>query len=159
AEQDGDRIEAVIRGSAVNAGGRTSGFTVPSPGAQAKLVRAALRHAGMPASTIGYIEAHGTGTALGDPIEIAGLAAAFAGDRPARCVIGAVKANIGHLESAAGIAGLTKVLLQLKHRTLAPSRSAATPNPLIDFAATPFVLLEQPATWEPVGDGIPRRAG
>jgi|HubBroStandDraft_1064217.scaffolds.fasta_scaffold00052_10 acyl transferase domain-containing protein/SAM-dependent methyltransferase/aryl carrier-like protein len=155
---DGDRVEAVIRGSAVNAGGRTSGFTVPSPKAQAAVVRAALARAGIPPESISYVEAHGTGTALGDPIEIAGLAEALAGERPARCVIGALKANIGHLESAAGIAGVIKVLLQFRHRELAPSPYAATPNPLIDFAATPFELAGAAQAWRDPGPW-PLRAG
>ena len=112
---DGDRIHAVIRGSAMNAGGKTSGYTVPNPHAQAEVVEAALRRAGVSAESIGYVECHGTGTSLGDPIEIAGLGDAFrrSGHGGAPCAIGSVKSNIGHLESAAGIAGLTKVLLQL----------------------------------------------
>ncbi len=148
AQRDGDRIEGVILGSAVNTGGRTSGFTVPNPRAQARVIRAALGRAGVDPSDITYVEAHGTGTALGDPIEIAGLTEVFASTDRSPCAIGAVKANIGHLESAAGIAGLTKVLLQLRHRTILPNRHAATPNPLIDFTKTPFVLPAEPMQWE-----------
>ncbi len=156
ARRDGDRIEGVILASAVNAGGRTSGFTVPSPKAQARVVRAAIRRSGVPPESISYVEAHGTGTALGDPIEIAGLAEAFGGAAAGQRMIGAVKANIGHLEAAAGVAGLTKVLLQLRHRTIAPSRHAGTPNPLIDFESTGFVLPTEAVAWE--SEGL-RRAG
>lgn len=102
----GDRIEAVIRATAINAGGKTSGFSVPSPVAQAGVIADALRAAGVAPSTIGFVEAHGTGTTLGDPIEISGIASALGGSaRPSPLVLGALKANIGHLESAAGIAG------------------------------------------------------
>ncbi|MGE4043444.1 MAG: SDR family NAD(P)-dependent oxidoreductase [Acetobacteraceae bacterium] len=158
AERDGDRIEGVILASAVNAGGRTSGFTVPNPKAQARVIGAALKRAGVAPETITYVEAHGTGTALGDPIEIAGLAEAL-GREGGRCAIGAVKANIGHLEAAAGVAGLAKVLLQMRHRMIAPSRHAASPNPLIDFAATRFVLPADPMAWEPAEPGGRLRAG
>ncbi|MGE0418218.1 MAG: L-histidine N(alpha)-methyltransferase, partial [Acetobacteraceae bacterium] len=157
--RDGDRIEGVILGTAVNAGGRTSGFTVPNPKAQARVIRAALHRAGVEPGSVSYVEAHGTGTALGDPIEIAGLVEVFAEPNRAPCAIGAVKANIGHLESAAGIAGLTKVLLQFRHRTIAPLRHAATPNPLIDLAATPFVLPDAPMAWNPTQPGGRLRAG
>ncbi len=159
AERDGDRIEGVILGSAVNTGGRTSGFTVPNPSAQARVIRAALGRAGVSPSEITYIEAHGTGTALGDPIEIAGLSEVFATTNRAPCAIGAVKANIGHLESAAGIAGLTKVLLQLRHRTILPNRHAATPNPLIDLSRTPFVFPAEQMRWEAATPGGQLTAG
>ena len=159
AQRDGDRIEGVILGSAINTGGRTSGFTVPNPQAQARVIRAALARADVSPSEITYIEAHGTGTALGDPIEIAGLAEVFTSADRAPCSIGAVKANIGHLESAAGIAGLTKVLLQLRNRTILPNRHAATPNPLIDLTKTPFVFPTQPIQWEPGTPGGMLTAG
>jgi acyl transferase domain-containing protein/acyl carrier protein len=163
AERDGDRIEAIILGSAVNAGGRTGGYTVPNPEAQARVVTRAMARAGVEPASIGYIEAHGTGTALGDPIEIAGLKLAFGKANTARCAIGSVKANIGHLESAAGIAGVTKVILQFRHKTLAPAPYAAHPNPLIDFAGSPFALPPRATAWErgidAGGDEIPRRAG
>ncbi len=170
AEADGDRILAVVAGSAVNHGGRTSGFTVPNPNAQAQLVRDAHRAAGVDPSTIGYVEAHGTGTALGDPIEIAGLTMAFDGERAGdagslrSCAIGSVKSNIGHLESAAGMAGLTKVLLQLRHERLVPSLHAEPANPRIDFEATPFAVQREVADWERLHDPatgaeLPRRAG
>jgi acyl transferase domain-containing protein/aryl carrier-like protein len=158
ARADGDRIHGVIRATAVNHGGRTNGYTVPSPAAQAELVGRALREGGVDPATVSYVEAHGTGTALGDPVEVEGLARAFTGGRPATpwCALGSVKPNIGHLESAAGIAGLTKVLLQFRHRELAPSLHATPPNPRIDFAATPFRVPHRAEPWACPG---PRRAG
>ncbi|MFK3789065.1 amino acid adenylation domain-containing protein [Pseudomonas piscis] len=151
AEADGDRIYGVIKGSMLNAGGKTNGYTVPNPLAQARLVSDSLARAGVDPSSVSYVEAHGTGTALGDPIEIAGLARAFnAGAGTARaqhCAIGSIKSNIGHCESAAGIAGITKVLLQLQHRQLVPSLHADAPNPEIDFAATPFRVQKTLAEW------------
>ncbi|WP_152603684.1 SDR family oxidoreductase, partial [Amycolatopsis rifamycinica] len=160
AEADGDPIHAVILGSAVNHGGRTNGYTVPNPRAQAAVVREALDRAGLSAADVGYVEAHGTGTRLGDPIEIDGLTQAFAPDGPAAgsCALGSVKTNIGHLEAAAGIAGLTKVVLQLRHGELAPSLHAGEPNPDIDFAATPFVLSRGGGAW-PRPEGGRRIAG
>ncbi|MBB4302684.1 acyl transferase domain-containing protein/enoyl-CoA hydratase/carnithine racemase/aryl carrier-like protein [Rhodobium orientis] len=156
--KDGDRIHAVIRGTAVNHGGRTNGFTVPNPLAQRDVVRAALAKAGLSARDISYIEAHGTGTDLGDPIEIDGLSEAFAADTaaPGACALGSVKSQIGHLEAAAGIAGLTKVVLQMRHRTFAPSLHAETLNPNLDLDASPFALQRAAAPWP--SDG-PRRAG
>src|SRR5690606_6069554 len=120
---DGDNIHGVIRACAFNHGGRASGYSVPNPNAQADLVAEALEAAGIDARTVNCIEAHGTGTQLGDPIEVQGLTAAFRRftDRTGFCSLGSVKSNIGHLEAAAGIAGLTKVLLQMRHRTLVPS--------------------------------------
>ncbi len=155
---DGDRIRAVIRGGAINHGGRTNGYTVPNPQAHAQLVAAALQAAGVAAASIGCIEAHGTGTALGDPVEVAGLARVFQGATGA-CALGSVKSNIGHLEAAAGIAGVTKLVLQLEHHRLVPSLHAETLNPAIDFAATPFRLQRQAAPWPAPADGGPRRAG
>ncbi|WP_055551911.1 SDR family NAD(P)-dependent oxidoreductase [Streptomyces kanamyceticus] len=170
AVRDGDHIYGVIRGHAINHGGRTNGYTVPSPHAQADSVRRALHGAGLEPADIGYVEAHGTGTSLGDPIEIAGLAKAFgsatgragATGNAERWPIGSVKSNIGHLESAAGIAGLTKVLLQFKHRRLAPSLHSEELNPNIDFGRAPFRVQREEAEWpEPHGDlgPSPRRAG
>ncbi|HWU90435.1 MAG TPA: SDR family NAD(P)-dependent oxidoreductase, partial [Kofleriaceae bacterium] len=146
---DRDPIHGVIRGTSVNHGGKTNGYTVPSPAAQGELVAAALHKAGIHPRTVGYIEAHGTGTELGDPIEITGLAQAFSGSTKDRqfCAIGSAKSNIGHLESAAGIAGVTKVLLQMKHRTLVPSLHTETLNPLIDFARTPFRVQQTASEW------------
>ncbi|ACU62728.1 SDR family NAD(P)-dependent oxidoreductase [Chitinophaga pinensis] len=147
--EDGDHIYGVIRGTAINSGGKTNGFTVPNPVAQAQVVSAALKDAGISARSVSYIEAHGTGTALGDPIEINGLSRAFDQDTNDRqyCAIGSVKSNIGHCESAAGIAGLSKILLQMKHGLLVPSLHATATNPNIDFNATPFCLQQSLAPW------------
>ncbi|QBQ60372.1 Polyketide synthase PksL [Saccharomonospora xinjiangensis] len=153
---DGDHIHGVITGHAASHGGRTNGYTVPNPEAQRRVISSALASAGTDPADVSYVECHGTGTALGDPIEISGLAKAYAGAR--HIAIGSVKSGIGHLESAAGIAGLTKVLLQLRHRTVAPSLHAGTPNPDIDFGRTPFTVQREPAPW-PARDGRPRRAG
>lgn len=118
ARQDGNHIYGVIKGSAVNHGGKTNGYTVPNPQAQSSVVNLALREAGISAHEISYIEAHGTGTKLGDPIEIAALDKSFKQftQETGFCFIGSAKSNVGHCESAAGIAGLTKVLLQMKHK-------------------------------------------
>ncbi|MHA7237856.1 beta-ketoacyl synthase N-terminal-like domain-containing protein, partial [Burkholderia pseudomallei] len=159
---DGDAIHGIIRGSMINAGGKTHGLTVPNPRAQQAVVGAALARSGVPARAVGYIEAHGTGTALGDPIELAGLTRAFAEatDELGFCALGSVKSNIGHCESAAGVAGVTKVLLQMKHRELVPTLHAHEPNPDIDFARSPFVLQRTLAPWpQPALDGWPRIAG
>ncbi|MFZ5636925.1 MAG: SDR family NAD(P)-dependent oxidoreductase, partial [Pseudomonadota bacterium] len=164
AERDGDRIYGLIRGSALNHGGKTNGYTVPNPQAQAAVIGRALAEAGIDARRIGYVEAHGTGTKLGDPIEIAALGKAFAKytDATGFCPIGSAKSNIGHCESAAGIAGLTKVLLQLKHRQIVPSLHSARLNPHIDFEKTPFVVNQTLREWPaPEVDGRtwPRLAG
>ncbi len=165
---EGDVIHAVIKGSAVNHGGHTHGYTVPNPNAQAALIRTALARARVAPGTISYVEAHGTGTALGDPVEITGLVKALGDGFAANqhCAIGSVKSNIGHAESAAGIAGLTKVLLQLRHRLLVPTLHADPPNPNIDFAHTPFRLNIACKPWAPTGDAqattdrpVPLRAG
>lgn len=172
--RDGDNIQAVIRGSALNAGGRTHGYTVPNPAAQAQVVSAALERAQVDSAEVSYVEAHGTGTALGDPIEVAGLTRAFRSSRRAagdagpaqHCAIGSLKSNIGHCESAAGIAALTKVLLQLRHGQLVPTLHADVVNDEIDFSATPFRLQRELAPWRrmALGEGsgtreIPRIAG
>ncbi|MBV9490040.1 MAG: LLM class flavin-dependent oxidoreductase [Verrucomicrobia bacterium] len=171
AEQDGDHIYGVIKASAINHGGRTNGFTVPNPAAQADVIARALRKAGIDPRSITCIEAHGTGTELGDPVEVDGLTRAFSDLLRERnetaaakpwCALGSVKSNIGHLEAAAGVAGLTKVLLQMRHRQLVPSLHAETVNPNIDFARTPFVLQRSLSEWaQPVVNGRkrPRRAG
>jgi FkbH-like protein len=157
--RDGDRVHALILGTATNSGGRTQGFTVPSPDAQAELVTAALRDARVDPATVSVLEAHGTGTPLGDPIEITGLTKAFGPASPerARCAVGSIKTTIGHLEPAAAIAGLTKVLLQLRHRTIMPTPGAETPSPDIEFESTPFFVPDRPMPWDAV-DGT-RRAG
>ncbi|WP_319303171.1 SDR family NAD(P)-dependent oxidoreductase, partial [Streptomyces scabiei] len=157
---DGDRIWAVIKGGAMNAGGKTGGYTVPNPNAQAALVRRVLEKAGVPPETLSYVECHGTGTALGDPIEIAALGKALGGaGRPHACAVGSVKSNIGHLEGAAGIAGLTKLLLQLRHRRLAPCVGLDRLNPRIDFDATALEPVRALTEWPARPDGGPRRAG
>ncbi|WP_425466160.1 SDR family NAD(P)-dependent oxidoreductase [Paenibacillus methanolicus] len=146
---DGDHVYGVVKGSMINAGGRTNGYTVPNPAAHAKAIEGALEAAGVKADEVSYIEAHGTGTALGDPIEVRGLTLAFRQhtDKTQYCALGSVKTNIGHGESAAGIAGLTKVLLQMKHGQLAPSLHSATLNPHIDFPSTPFRVQRELAAW------------
>ncbi|MEH0580465.1 SDR family NAD(P)-dependent oxidoreductase [Streptomyces sp. B21-108] len=146
---DGDHIHGVIKGTAVNHGGRTPGYSVPSPVAQGEVIADALVAAGVDARTLGYLEAHGTGTALGDPIEIAGLTKGLqrAGGLPERCAIGSVKSNIGHGESASGIAGLTKVLLQMRHGELVPSLHSASLNPHIDFDRTPLRVQQRLEPW------------
>ncbi|HEX7317941.1 MAG TPA: beta-ketoacyl synthase N-terminal-like domain-containing protein, partial [Pyrinomonadaceae bacterium] len=165
AEADGDHVYAVIKATGVNHGGRTNGFTVPSVAAQAEVIAGALRRGGVGAETVSYVEAHGTGTALGDPVEIAGLAKAFGGGgRGRRCAVGSIKSNIGHCESAAGVAGVTKVLLQMRHGELAPSLHSGELNRRIDFAATPFYVQRELAEWrrsrdESGGREWPRRAG
>jgi polyketide synthase PksM len=168
AEEDGDRIYCVIKATALNHGGKTNGYTVPNPNAQGEVIAEALRRSGVKPETIGYIEAHGTGTSLGDPIEIKGLMNAFGGTSRDRqpCSIGSVKSNIGHLEAAAGIAAITKVLLQMKHGELVPSLHSAKLNPNIDFEKTPFRLQRTLTKWEhiEITEGgktrkYPRRAG
>ncbi|WP_127530131.1 SDR family NAD(P)-dependent oxidoreductase [Paenibacillus kobensis] len=168
AVKDGDRIYGVIKSTAINSGGKTSGFTVPNLAAQADLVVDALRKSGIDPRTVSYVEAHGTGTSLGDPIEVAALTKAYRTFTPDMnyCAVGTVKSNVGHLESAAGIAALTKVVLQMNHGTIAPSLHSQPPNPKIDFEQSPFYVAQQPMSWErPVlmkeGHAIeyPRRAG
>ncbi|MFC5743984.1 ketoacyl-synthetase C-terminal extension domain-containing protein, partial [Dyella tabacisoli] len=164
AKADGDHIYGVIKATAINHGGKTNGYTVPNPNAQAKVIERALRDGGIDARAVSYVEAHGTGTSLGDPIEIAGLSKAFRGwtQDTQFCAIGSAKSNIGHCESAAGIAGVTKVLLQLKHQQLAPSLHSSVLNPNIDFAGTPFVVQQELAHWpQPMLEGreLPRIAG
>lgn len=161
---NGDIVDAVIKGSAVNNDGSLkAGFTAPSEDGQADVVAEALAVAGVEPATIGYIEAHGTATPIGDPIEVGALARAFraragaTGIPVASCALGAVKSNLGHLESAAGVAGLIKTVLALKHQEIPPTLHFTKPNPAIDFAATPFYVSSRLAPW-PVGQA-PRRAG
>ncbi|GGK79047.1 type I polyketide synthase [Mangrovihabitans endophyticus] len=157
---DGDPILAVVRGSAVNNDGRRrAGFTAPSVQGQAEVIRAAHDVADVEPASIGYLEAHGTGTPVGDPIEIAALAEVFAGCglAPGSVPIGSVKTTIGHTDTAAGAAGLIKAVMMLRHRRIAPSLGFDAPNPEIDFAATPFVVPTASRDWE--SPGGPRRAG
>lgn len=166
AKKDGDNIYAVVKGSSVNHGGKANGFTVPNPNAQSDVIVHALESCGIDARSISYIETHGTGTALGDPIEIRGLTKAFHIKEKQFCKIGSIKSNIGHCEGAAGIAAVTKVALQLKNKKLFPSLHAEVENKLIDFQNSPFAIQKELEDWkQPVveSDGkqvtFPRRAG
>ncbi|WP_052700130.1 beta-ketoacyl synthase N-terminal-like domain-containing protein [Methylocucumis oryzae] len=161
---DDDLIYAKIRATHINHGGKTNGYTVPNPLAQAELIQSALNKAGVNARAVSYIEAHGTGTELGDPIEMTALTQAFSEDTSDKgfCALGSVKSNIGHLEAAAGVAGVIKTVLQLQHSQIVPSLHADSLNPLIDFANTPFTLARQLSDWtQPVLNGVeqPRIAG
>ncbi|HEY0195769.1 MAG TPA: beta-ketoacyl synthase N-terminal-like domain-containing protein [Kofleriaceae bacterium] len=160
---DGDGIYAVIRASAVNHAGRTAGLSVPSPAAQAQLVTDCLAQAGIDPASITCIEAHGTGTPLGDLIELKGLIRAFrAGtDRQQFCALGSIKSNIGHAEAAAGISSLTKATLQLHHRQLVGLLHADPPNPYLELAGSPFYLQTELADWrlDPAAGVELRRAG
>src|SRR5579872_3343519 len=164
AMRDGDHIYGIIRGSALNHGGKTNGYTVPNPQAQSSAISRALAESKTDARHISYIEAHGTGTKLGDPIEIAALNKVFQHytRETEFCQIGSVKSNIGHCESAAGIAGLTKVLLQMQHQQIVPSLHSSRLNSHIDFASSPFMVNQSLRPWNPpVVDGtmLPRIAG
>ncbi|GHA69155.1 hypothetical protein GCM10010372_80720 [Streptomyces tauricus] len=157
---DGDRIRAVIRGSAVNNDGRRKvGFSAPSSAGQTEVILAAQAQAEVDADTIGLIEAHGTATKLGDPIEVSALTEAFrqSTDRTDFCALGSVKTNIGHLGAAAGIAGLIKAILALEHRQIPPNLNFDEPNPLIDFASGPFRVPTALEDW-PASEDHPRRA-
>lgn len=149
AQADGDTIYALIRGSAVNQDGRSNGLTAPNPQAQESVLQEAYRRAGVAPSTVQYVEAHGTGTLLGDPIEARALSAILSKGRAAddRCRIGSVKTNIGHLESAAGIAGLIKVALCLQQRTLPPSLHFEQPNPHIPFDELQLQVQTSLSPW------------
>lgn len=155
---DGDTIHAVIKGSAVNNDGSLKiGYTAPSINGQAEVVADALAMAGVNAESIDYVEAHGTATALGDPVEIAALTQAFNVEAKNFCAIGSVKTNLGHLDAAAGVAGLIKTILALKHAQIPPSLHYTTPNPQIDFANSPFIVNDKLVEWK---RGVtPRRAG
>ena len=148
-----DRILAIIRGSAVNQDGRTTGLTAPNAAAQQDVIREALRRAGVPARRIGYVEAHGTGTSLGDPIEIEGLTAVLepASMDSGLCYLGSVKANIGHLEAAAGIAGLLKAVLAVAHRQIPPQVHFTRINPNIALGGTRFVIPTRVVDWTSEG--------
>jgi acyl transferase domain-containing protein len=149
ARASGDRILALVRGSAINHDGPSGGLTVPNGLAQEALLRSALANAGVTPADIGYVEAHGTGTALGDPIEVRALAAVLGTGRPAErpLAVGSVKTNIGHLESAAGIAGLIKAVLCLRHREIPPHLHLERPNPLIPWSEIPLRVPTEPTPW------------
>ncbi|MFF1792682.1 amino acid adenylation domain-containing protein [Kitasatospora sp. NPDC058263] len=159
AVRDGDPIHAVIIGSGVNQDGRTNGITVPNPDAQVSLIERVCAEAGITPGSLQYVEAHGTSTPVGDPIEANALARALAvGRRPGdRCYVGSVKTNIGHTESASGLAGLIKSALALKHRLIPPHINLERLNPAIDPATLPFEIPSEPTPW-PDHRG-PARAG
>jgi acyl transferase domain-containing protein/SAM-dependent methyltransferase/NAD(P)-dependent dehydrogenase (short-subunit alcohol dehydrogenase family)/acyl carrier protein len=150
AQADGDDIVALIRGSAVNQDGRTNGLTAPSGLSQQQVLQAAHHDAGVAPGQITYIEAHGTGTALGDPIEVEALAAVFSGVVPSStpCLLGSVKTNFGHLEAAAGIAGLVKTALSIRHRRIPPHLHFRGLNPHISLEGTPFEIATEGRDWQ-----------
>lgn len=157
---DQDRVYAVIRGSAINNdGARKVGYTAPSVEGQAHCIAEALSAARVEAQTVSYVEAHGTGTEVGDPIEVRALQEAYrdGSGRPFRLSLGSVKTNIGHLDAAAGVAGLIKLALMLDQRTLVPSLHFTTPNPRIDLTEGEFAVSQGLAAWP--RKGAPRRAG
>jgi amino acid adenylation domain-containing protein len=147
---DGDHIHAVIRGTAINNDGSAKvGYTAPSVEGQAAVIAAALAHADVDPATIGYVEAHGTGTPVGDPIEVAALTRAWnprSGDRR-RCALGSLKTNVGHLDAAAGVAGLIKAALAVEHGVVPPTLHFDTPNPALDLDATPFFIATHASAW------------
>ncbi len=146
--RDGNRVHALILGSAVNQDGKSNGITAPNSRAQASLIRAALADAGIEPGQVGCVESHGTGTVLGDPIEFSALKAALAaGSTP--CAVSTVKTNFGHLESAAGIAGLMKAVLQLRHGAIAPHLHLKALNPLIELEGTRFFIPKELGPWPP----------
>ncbi|MGW0491351.1 amino acid adenylation domain-containing protein [Streptomyces olivaceus] len=157
--RDGDPVHAVVIGSGVNQDGRTNGITVPSADAQATLIERVCAEAGVTPGSLQYVEAHGTSTPVGDPIEARALGRVLAQGRApgARCYVGSVKTNIGHTEAAAGVAGLIKTALALRHRRIPPHLNLEQPNPAIDFAALPFEIPTAPVDW-PEHQG-PARAG
>jgi polyketide synthase PksN len=164
---DGDVIHGVVKGSAINHCGTSYTLTYPSADAQAEVIVAANTQAGVPVNSIGLVEAHGTGTPKGDPIEFEGLTQAFNALAQqqgvtlddAFCGLTSVKSNIGHLEAAAGVAGVIKILQAFKHRKLPPLRNFTTLNPRIDAASTPFYFVEQEKDWQRIDAATPRRAG
>jgi len=148
--RDGDRIRAVIRGSAVNQDGASGGLTVPNGVAQQRVITEALERAGVEAADVDYLEAHGTGTSLGDPIEVQAAAAVLGkgrdGDRP--LLIGSAKTNIGHLEAAAGVAGVLKVVLSLEHQELPKHLNFRNPSPHIPWDRIPVRVVDEAVSWE-----------
>ncbi|MFD0320151.1 SDR family NAD(P)-dependent oxidoreductase [Lysobacter gummosus] len=154
------RIHAVVRGSATNHVGGGRSITAPSVVSQRRLIEAAAADGGVDLTGVQYVEAHGTGTSLGDPIEVAALEQAFAaaGAAANACVLGSVKSNIGHLEASAGLAGLIKLVLMLRHGTIAPTLHVEQPNPLLELEASRFRLARAAMPW-PQPPGEPRRAG
>jgi acyl transferase domain-containing protein/acyl carrier protein len=156
--RDRDHIYAVIRGSAVNNDGAGKvGYTAPSPDGQAQVIRAAQRVAEVGPDSIGYVETHGTGTPVGDSIEIAALRSVFGAGRPGECMLGSVKTNIGHLDAAAGVAGLIKATLAVEAGEIPPSLHFRAPNPALELGDSVFRVVGERTTW-PAGT-LPRRAG
>lgn len=158
--EDNDNILGIIRGTAINNDGRSkNGFTAPSVSGQKKVITSALEIANVNPESITYVESHGTGTKVGDPIEVQALTQAYREytDKKGFCGIGSVKPNIGHLDAAAGIANLIKVVLALKHKTLPPSINFHSPNPEIDFENSPFYVNDSLKKWESISG--PLRAG
>ncbi|BCI92633.1 hypothetical protein NIIDMKKI_78390 [Mycobacterium kansasii] len=153
ARRDGDQILAVIAGSAVNHDGRSNGLIAPNQDAQADVLRRAYKDAGIDPRTVDYVEAHGTGTVLGDPIEAEALGRVVGKGRPADrpALLGAVKTNVGHLESAAGAASMAKVVLALQHDKLPPSINFAGPSPYIDFDAMRLKVIDTVTDWPRYG--------
>jgi acyl transferase domain-containing protein/SAM-dependent methyltransferase len=149
---DGDRVLAVVRGSALNQDGRSSGLTAPNGPAQVAVIRAALAAAQVPPEAIGYVEAHGTGTSLGDPIEVGAIGVALCAvrDRNRPLLLGSVKTNLGHLESAAGVAGVMKVLLGFSRREIPPHLHFTRGNPHIDWETLPIRVPTATAPWDPI---------
>ena len=160
AQEDRDPVYAVIKGSAVNQDGSSVGITAPNADAQEAVIVEAWKRAGVDPLTIGYMEAHGTGTKLGDPIEIEGMQKAFRRYTGLRqfCAVGSVKSNIGHLDNAAGIAGLVKAILSLKYKELFPTLHLSRPNRKIAFEDSPVYINDRLCEWASV-DGTPRRCG
>ena len=158
AEADGDRVLALIRGAATNHDGRSSGLTVPSGPAQRAVIEAALADAGLAPSDIDLVEAHGTGTELGDPIEVRALDAVYSRERPADqpLLLSSVKTNLGHLEAAAGVAGLLKLVLSLRHEAIPPHLHCDEPSPHIDWASMPIEVAREGRRW--TAGTRPRRA-
>ncbi len=146
----GDNILAVVKGSAVNQDGRSSSLTVPNGPAQQAVIRKALQNAGLRPEQVSYVEAHGTGTALGDPIELKALGAVFGADRPADqpLLVGSVKTNLGHLESASGMAGFIKLVLALQHEEIPPHIKLNTPNPQVPWSELPIQVPTAPTAWK-----------
>jgi polyketide synthase PksJ len=171
AVMDRDHIYAVVKGSAINNDGSLKvGYTSPSEIGQANVIAHALTEGGIDPETIGYIETHGTGTVLGDPVEMAALTRAFrevsnngkgstgSGGKKQYCAVGSVKSNIGHLDTAAGVVGFIKAVLCLAHKQIPPSIHVTAPNPMIDFTDSPFYLNRTPRDWPENENGTPRRA-